>query len=433
MTRLHSAMLRAASLLVRGPQRTEWYAEWHAELGYVTHAPTRFCLGAFRDAFWLRRNNDAPNAPGVFRVESPVHCLLLLAALAALSLYFGRDSFLPLPYRDAGSLAMISADRQYDTQMPTVPLARYRSLAAFAGGRFTGLAFYLPQPVRIRTAQLTSAELSVAFASANLFQLLEIPIVVASPASLVLTDAAWRNYFDADPEIVGRTLDVAGQQAVVAAVIPATSWRLPGRADAWLLQDQARLSQLPANSAGFVLGRERGPTEQHGTFFLANERFEVSSLSKGRLLLIYLFPLALSLILLSGTTSLALGEYPTNRETRLRRWIFFGVKIALILPIVIGGVSLITVNLQAHGVIAASLIGFRWALVDQRRRCPVCLRLLSNPTRIGGPSQTFLEWYGTELICAQGHGLLYVPEIPSSCYSVQRWQYLDPSWSSLFL
>uniref|UniRef100_Q01UT7 MacB-like periplasmic core domain-containing protein n=1 Tax=Solibacter usitatus (strain Ellin6076) TaxID=234267 RepID=Q01UT7_SOLUE len=433
MTQLHSAMLRAASLLVPGTQRTEWLAEWRAELGYVTHARTGFCLGAFRDAFWLRHNNDAPNAPGVFEVQSPVRCLLLLAALAAVSLYLGRDSFLPLPYPDAGRLAMISADRQYETQKPTVPLARYRLLAAFAGGRFTGVAFYCPTLVRVRTARLTSADLSVAISSPNLFQLLEIPIAVGARGSLVLSDAAWRKYFDADPEIVGRTLDVGGQQAVVAAVIPADSWRLPGRADAWLLEDQRHLDQLPAETAGFVLGRERGLAEQHGAFFLASERFEVSSLSKSRLLLLYLFPMSLSLIFLSVTTSLALGEYPANRETRLRRWIFFGVKIALILPIVICGVSLITVNLQAHGLIAASLLGFRWALIDQRRRCPVCLRLLSNPTRIGGPSQTFLEWYGTELICAQGHGLLYIPEIPSSCYSVQRWQYLDPSWSSLFL
>ena len=85
-----------------------------------------------------------------------------------------------------------------------------------------------------------------------------------------------------------------------------------------------------------------------------------------------------------------------------------------------------------HGFIVSSVVAMRWALADQRRRCPVCLRVLSNPTRIGGPSHVFLEWYGTELICVQGHGLLYVPEIPTSCYSTQRWQYLDPSWSTLF-
>jgi hypothetical protein len=78
------------------------------------------------------------------------------------------------------------------------------------------------------------------------------------------------------------------------------------------------------------------------------------------------------------------------------------------------------------------ILGFRWLLIDQRRRCPVCLRILTNPTRIGHASRTFLEWYGTELICRKGHGLLHIPEIPGSCYGPQRWLYLDPSWRSLF-
>ena len=43
-----------------------------------------------------------------------------------------------------------------------------------------------------------------------------------------------------------------------------------------------------------------------------------------------------------------------------------------------------------------------------------------------------LAWYGTELICVKGHGLLHVPEIPTSSYSRQRWLRLDPSWRELF-
>jgi hypothetical protein len=58
--------------------------------------------------------------------------------------------------------------------------------------------------------------------------------------------------------------------------------------------------------------------------------------------------------------------------------------------------------------------------------------VLTSPALIGMASQTFLEWYGTELICEKGHGLLHVPEIPNSCYSTQRWTYLDPSWRVLF-
>lgn len=73
-----------------------------------------------------------------------------------------------------------------------------------------------------------------------------------------------------------------------------------------------------------------------------------------------------------------------------------------------------------------------WTLADQHGRCPVCLRRLVRPVTIGSASHTLLDWYGTELLCARGHGLLYEPEIPTSANSVRRWQSLDPSWAGLF-
>jgi hypothetical protein len=71
-------------------------------------------------------------------------------------------------------------------------------------------------------------------------------------------------------------------------------------------------------------------------------------------------------------------------------------------------------------------------LIDQRGRCPVCLRLLTDSVRIGSPSQTFLAWYGAESICARGHGVLHNPELVNGCYC-KEWLNLDGSWSSLFV
>ena len=155
-----------------------------------------------------------------------------------------------------------------------------------------------------------------------------------------------------------------------------------------------------------------------------------------------LAPALLALVLLRVGTPLALGEYPNGRDAppafaRARRWIYLVAKIALLMPIVYCGTldlsSLVGAGrIQAHALIVAYVLAFRWALRDQRQRCPVCLGLLTHPARIGMASQMFLDWYGTELICARGHGLLHVPEIPTSCYATQRWTYLDPSWKSLF-
>jgi hypothetical protein len=144
----------------------------------------------------------------------------------------------------------------------------------------------------------------------------------------------------------------------------------------------------------------------------------------------FLLVIAMSGLLLPATTSLSLGEYPA--KSGLRRWIFLASKLALILVMVYcGALQVAYKGVPVHGLLVGCILAFRWAVVDQRQRCPVCLRLLTNPVRVGQPSQTFLEWYGTEFICSRGHGFLHVPEIATSCYGAQRWLRLHGSWRGL--
>jgi hypothetical protein len=156
--------------------------------------------------------------------------------------------------------------------------------------------------------------------------------------------------------------------------------------------------------------------------------------SPGDILGLHLMLAMMAFVVLCGVNSVGLGEYPANPYApgglaRLGRWAFFAVKSALLVLIVIVG----SVHLGAlgSGTVFTYFVAFRWAISDQRKRCPVCLHRLVRPIRIGEASHTFLSWYGTEFICAKGHGLLHVPEIPTSCYSTQEWLYL-PSWSGLF-
>jgi len=120
-----------------------------------------------------------------------------------------------------------------------------------------------------------------------------------------------------------------------------------------------------------------------------------------------------------------------RRLPTLRCWVFLAAKSVLLVLIVVFG-SLRLGPPADSGIFLWHILVFRWALADQRQRCPICLRRLINPTRIGEPSHTFLDWYGTEFMCERGHGLLHVPEIRASSYNMQRWLRLDPSWSSLF-
>jgi MacB-like periplasmic core domain len=488
-------LLRSASVLVPGRGRAEWLAEWKAELWQVLRSkgerrdqgaheaaghssPIVFCLGAFQDAWWLRQNNLQPPSPAHIRHGSPSMCLLSLAGCAAaafmlaLCLPDARKAMLPVPYPDADSLVLISPGGSSMSPLPSIRLADYRSWQTSTRGLFTELAYYQPSIKRVHVQPHQTVELSIIRASASLFDMLKFPSLTSKARQesqpmpgLILSENAWREYFEGDPEIAGRVVEVAGLPVRIAAVLPQDRWRLPGDADAWMMADESHTDSLPPNSKGFVLAAMRPsafPSGSSGRHWMTvygdngrSDRFECVSLAEQtrQPFSMYLFTLFIAFLALPATTPLPLGEYPARAErlgwdVRVRRWLFLAAKLALILPLVyFASIDLAYGNLAAgqHSVgpissqylhLSGSFLGllfaFRWALRDQRSRCPVCLRLLTNPARVGEASRNFLAWNGTELICAGGHGLLHIPEIPTSWFSTQRWLYLDPSWSSLF-
>jgi hypothetical protein len=122
----------------------------------------------------------------------------------------------------------------------------------------------------------------------------------------------------------------------------------------------------------------------------------------------------------------------------VRRWTFLSVKIALMIPaLFFGAVDLAFLPLPVPVLLYQSslwgaIFAFRWALLDQRERCPVCLRRLAKPVRVGESSYIFLDWHGTERMCPRGHGLMHVAEGSSLWFSGQRWMAFDASWTALF-
>ena len=131
------------------------------------------------------------------------------------------------------------------------------------------------------------------------------------------------------------------------------------------------------------------------------------------------------------------NRYPMPWPDRLRRGLFLALKIALVQPILLCAlivwILIAPVALFApYVLLAACILALRWVFTDQRRRCPVCLRLLTKPVRIGTPSETFLEWYGAESTCSRGHGLLHISEGSANYSRKAQWLRLDGSWSGLF-
>ncbi|MGD0443676.1 MAG: hypothetical protein ABSA39_07035 [Edaphobacter sp.] len=486
-------VLRLASLIVPRSQRAEWWREWRSELWHVrqTCTPDRgiswpaerevaeFCLGAFQDARCLRAHSGRIRLPRATTMGSATQCLLLLTGLIAASLAVAvslpgvREQFNQFHYRITPNIVLIQSVHTTKDSSPTISAEQFRLWKGRHQQLFKDFAYY--QVVKEFEAKETSAHttINIAHASTNLFQLLRLPIQSPAPNAkiqanleneitsvipeVILSHALWEREFNADPQIAGQTVHVGKHSAIVAGVAPEGSWRLPGQIDAWLLEPN---SAMPSNRDGIVVA-EMTPSSLREKFgdhwrmtaptpdgppddFLCLGLAERTHSSTG----IFFFAIIIAFLALPATTSLPLGEYRLGSRklswpTRLRRWTFLAGKVVLLLPIV----YLISLDLahlrpaidrdtsdyiQLISAFSICLFGLRWALRDQRQRCPVCLGKLTHPARVGQPSRSFLAWNGTELICIGGHGLLHVPEMPTSWFSTQRWLYLDPSWDVLF-
>ena len=472
-------ILRTASLLVPSSQRADWFAEWSAELWHVRHRqrgdlspladPIEFSLGAWHDAGCMRIDQISRAAHWLTQPGSAQRCGLILTASTLLALFVclilpdTRRVLLPLPYSDPGNLVVISGNGEPGT-VPSIRYADYREWTTDATALFTQLAWYRPTVKDIYVAQYRPAQLEVAEASDNLPQLVNLHFPAAAPQHfhgprLILTRSAWRRAYHSKPGIIGHVADMDGQPVLIAAVLPDRDWRLPGVVDGLLLEDASTLAYDAPGARGFAIARIREsafPYPRDGWRWMTetrdgiNRRFECISIPylQGMPQSVFTFALLLACLALPATTAQPLGDYPRlhgplSLGAHARRWLFLAAKCALLIPLVYFSSIALAYRcapagsaaagfLQFPGSFLALLLGFRWILQDQRRRCPKCLRLLSNPARVGQPSCNFLAWNGTELFCARGHGLLHIPELPTSWFSTQRWLCLDPSWECLF-
>ncbi len=384
MSAAHRAILRIAAVLVPATQRSEWLAEWRSELWHVQRDPhnanvTAFCLGAFRDAFCLRCEGSCPDEDWVF-AESPGRCLAWLSAL--------------------GTLCVAAC-----LLLPAARTVLFRSLC--------------PRDlVMLAPAGAESAVMTNAFVASRPSVSREWFLALKAHGEGAFSDLAF---------CVPAHLD-----ALTSKQKRGVYRNLPGGADGWLLEDAAAIADLPVRTKGFVVGRLRHDFPGDGSI-----RFvRLADTSLGLLGAVPVTLLFACLLFRVMTEGFRMGHL---RSIGPRRGLFLGAKVLLVLPIVMFG----SLDLGSFGdtvspvfldiAFFASMFGARWIFADQRRRCPVCLRLLANPVRIGEVSRILLEWHGTELMCLRGHGMLYVPEWPAIWSGRQRWMGLGTSWGGLFL
>ncbi len=480
----------------RAEWRLEWESElWHVRQssGASVAVSLRtereiagFCFGAFNDAACLRRLSWQ-NRPRFAPLHgSAAQCLLWLASLLLVSYLFSLFSPGVRAEHDFTSTQvrpgtiLIEDEEAIGDSAQTMAFDQVRLWEQSRQRYADGFAFYrvaresvqpgphVPGP-HVPGSHVPGPHIidtwRIAQASSNLFSLAGWSLRSMVPNEeartnmprLVLSERIWRQQFGANPEIVGKVLLVGARPVQVVGIAPGDTWRLPGNSDAWLLESN---SEIGRNDRGYVVAHltPKGRSEMWGgvvsiTSF-DSQKSEHAFL--GRSLeeqlpgpwSIYWFAVLLAFLALPAIASVSLAEYSFSSQRpsgsrRAVRFGFLGAKIAFILLIAyfssidlaywhFPALSPSGVYIQLSVSFAILLFGMRWALLDQRQRCPVCLKRVTHPALVGSFSRMFLAWSGTELICTGGHTLLHVPGLPTSWFSAQRWMYLDSSWQFLF-
>jgi hypothetical protein len=487
----HLAMLRAASLMVPGHQRAEWSREWRGELWHVRQSyaslvrgprrgkyeTTAFCLGAFQDALCVRRSGGRRHSPIARTEGTATKCLLTLSLLVIGSLALAmllpgvRAVRRSWPREQVRNLVVIHREGSNASQ-PSISPAQFIAWQGRRQRYFDNMAFYRAERKETDMGSPSgnpSREWEVGRASLKLFALLGLRFDHATAKTtsdlpeVILGESMWKRQFGADPHVTGKIVRLGSRATRIAGVIEDESLSLPGGIDAW------ELSPDPVNGPGSNESSGPGYVVAHLTLLgaaeMAGHDVQISANAPDgeeedfwgvaverwcpAPLNVFLFGLLLALLALPAITSVSLGEYSANSpktswKRKMFRWSFLSAKIALLLPILyflsldMGyGCTLVgrngSVYLQLSSCFALALFTLRWVLKDQRQRCPVCLRRVVHPAQVGQASKTFLDWNGTEMMCAGGHTLLHVPSLPTSWFGTQRWLYLDTSWGFLFV
>jgi len=453
----HLGLLRCASLLVPARIRAEWSQEWRTELWYVLREcstesgasprpiqeATAFCLGAYRDAFCLRKRLSQKHSPLAEIRGSASLCLLALIALLIASWGIAVMSPGVRTERDLSKIR-IHPQRLLDLRIASGthdPAAAVEEQVPKSLGSmqryFDGFSYYRITQKIVSSGAASGTRWTVALANSDLFTQLHLPVRFALKAGnapdklprIVLSDETWMTEFGGNPDIAGTELRVGLLDGRVAGVAVASSQNFPGKVNAWLLQPN---DEIRGDGAGFVVGH----LTPYG-YFQMGPRWAIP-----------LFGVVLAFLALPGITSMALGDYSrdSQKPSKLKRlvcWAFLMAKMSLVLSFVYFAsldldCSIVqpSSNFSAYTQFASSfvlcLFGLRWAFRDQQRRCPVRLRLMVNPAEVGQSSRTLLTWRGTELFCERGHMLLHIPDTPTSWFAAQRWVCLDRSWRLLF-
>jgi hypothetical protein len=489
-------MVWLAAWLVPRAERALWRSNqqrrfWHwchflSESGQFTPqnrlAIARACWLLFPDAFWLRFDREKSSKRVRAFLGSPVGLifgLLLLAALLVTSTGIvpaAKSAFSP-PFAEADRVVLITLDgngingkfsrTRSDTLLDLTTIwGKTHWADGFAPFSWGPGTLLLPsRDLPVGTARVGPEFFSTLRVKAALGRTLSAEDTRNCPECVVLSYALWHHEFHADPKIVGKQVFLNGNQRTVVGILPAEFHLISSGVEIWGLIDPAILFTNFQRRVGAVARLRNGATSallQHNLTDLTESAGYIHPASQIQVVtveaqvrrnlfstiefLLLTTACAITVVLLRHISS-GIGRLPQGPAARTLWLLFLGSKATLVLCVsaliswavvhwittMLAGSTRPLVDEYAIWLfLPLAIVGLSWAVRDQQWRCRRCLRRLELPVEIGRTGSILLNWAGTEMVCPQGHGVLYLPESNSNSLDRDRWNKLDDSWQSLF-
>ena len=485
------AVIWLASWLVPAGQRSGWLEGWTrqvwhwcsflAETGQLNRDKklelARFCWSAFPSAFWLRFDRqESYRRIGRLR-RSPSICLGAIAlAVVVLVLTSGiipaMRSFFSSPIPDPDHVCVISLNGKFrrvrsDTLLELASAWQgsklLKDIAAFSWGATTMVT---PK----RTISILSAQVAPEF-----FEVLDLNAALGRTfragdengcgGCVVLSHDLWRLQFHSDSAVIGRQVTLDNFPRTVIGVLPANFHLLSPEISAWTLLDSGTPSFTNFLERIGAVGRvQPGATDRQveadladrtenagyilpaSLLFVTSGRDEMRRYAESYLLFVLLAMVSAVLIVYARADT-GVGRAPLTLRDKVRWWAFLAAKTTLLLGFtgllawtlsrelsiyLFGAMQPMTNGIGLWLFMILSIAPLSWTIRDQQKRCRVCLRRLGTPIQIGAPGHVLLDWSGTEMVCPEGHGVLYLPDSLGNWLERDRWDNLDDSWAGLF-
>lgn len=493
LLRLSSGVLWIASLLAPKGQRKAWLEKQRAEVWHWVHflhesgrlnsaskrEIARHLWNSFSDALWLRFNRDkvlrlareVPRAPRFCLVGLAV--LLIVVVMASGFAPTIRGAFSRLPYNTPDRLMQLSFNSRF-VHYPSDTLFLTAARWSQQSKTTESLSAYSWEPARITTA-LGREELTSARVAPNFFDVMGVNAELGHvfhpgdeaqcPYCIVISNGLWEHSFHRDPAIVGKEVAFQGTTSTIIGVLPAKFWFISRDISVWTSSRSHGRAFNAADRTGAVLrlrpgiSREEARAEfdkfiQDAGSALSFVRGDLAPIRDKALQGVEIYLLFAFVALVGAMAILAFRlarsispKWHIEFRENNRWWLFFAAKTVLliticfvaslegtrrVLLILTGSVPSYAGAISSWFLLVTTVLAITWSLHDQYRRCHTCLKRLELESYVGAPARLFLDWWGTELACSQGHGLLHVPEMKASWLEEDHWIQLDESWKSLF-